>query len=65
MMSDFTEDTVRTFIDTQATPHKARHVAVALKSFSSWLFDLKVTPENVLANVATPPVEEHPRRAPR
>ncbi len=60
-MGDFTEDVVRAFIDAQATPHKARHVAVALKSFASWLFELKVTPENVLANIPAPPVEDNTR----
>ncbi len=60
-MGGFTEDVVRAFMDAQATPHKARHVAVALKSFASWLFDLKVTPENVLAHIATPEVDDNTR----
>jgi site-specific recombinase XerD len=60
-MRDFSEDVVRAFMDAQTTPHKARHVAVALKSFSSWLADLKVTPENVLVKISTPTVDDNTR----
>jgi site-specific recombinase XerD len=60
-MRSFTEDVVRAFIDSQSTRHKSRHVAVALKSFASWLLELKVTPENVLANVPVPVVDDNTR----
>jgi site-specific recombinase XerD len=60
-MTDLDRERVEAFVDAQATPDKQRHVAVALKSFASWLHASELTPENRLERLIIPKVPEKTR----
>lgn len=60
-MADLEQAIVEAFIEAQTTADKRRHVAVALKSFASWLRAADLTSENRLERLVIPKVPEKTR----